>query len=181
MARRVTVLRTEGRAKGVDGTQGSSAELTLELTAHGEVGLTSEEVFVVLHLTALGHTVKVKSSHLKHRTGTLSIAGCDQRRVEVVKAMVMEILMDGDGHVMANAEDSTKSIGAQTQVSVLTHILEALSLLLHRIVAWATTVELQFGSLDLAGLSFALALDELTGSTDARTGSDALEQFLIHR
>ena len=89
--------------------------------------------------------------------------------------------MDGDGHVVTDTEDSTESVCTQAQVSVLAHILEALTLLLHGIVTRATSVELQLRSLDLAGLSFALALHELTGGTDARTGSDALEQLLIHR
>ena len=51
--------------------------------------------------------------------------------------------MDGDGHVVTDTEDSTESVCTQAQVSVLAHILEALTLLLHGIVARATAVELQ--------------------------------------
>ena len=63
--------------------------------------------------------------------------------------MVVEVLVDSDCHVVANAEDSTESIGTQTHVTILTHVLKALTLLLHRVVAWTKTIDFNLFTLNL--------------------------------
>jgi hypothetical protein len=83
--------------------------------------------------------------------------------------------MDGNGHVVPDAEHSTERVGTQAHVGELAHVFEALSLLLHGIVAGAKTVDLKLGVLYLNALTLALTLDELTGGADARTRGDALQ------
>ena len=179
MTRCVTVLCTERRTKGVDGTQGCSAELTLKLARHGEVRLLAEEILIILYLAALCYTVKVERGDLEHLACTLSITGRDQRCVEIVEAMLMEILVDGDGHIMTDTEDGTESVGAQTHVRVLAHVLKGLALLLHRIIGRAETVDLNLLSLNLNGLTFTLALHERSRSTDTCARGDALQHLGI--
>ena len=55
----------------------------------------------------------------------------------------MEVCVDGHCHVVADAHHSTECVGAETEVSILAHILERLSLLLHRVVVAAETVNLE--------------------------------------
>ncbi len=92
----------------------------------------------------------------------------------------MEILVNGDGHVVTDAEDSAKRIGAQTHVRILTHVLKALALLLHGIVGGTETVDLNLAGLYLARLTLALTLHEQARGADAGAGSDALELVLAN-
>ena len=69
--------------------------------------------------------------------------------MEVIESMIVEILMDSDCHIVTNAEYSTEGIGTKTQVSILAHVLKTLSLLLHRVVAWAETVDFNLLTLNL--------------------------------
>ncbi len=83
--------------------------------------------------------------------------------------MLVEISVDSHRHVMADTHHSTKGICAETEVSVLTHILEALSLLLHRIVVAAETINLDAFALNLNGLSLTKTLHQSTHHADAST------------
>ncbi len=83
--------------------------------------------------------------------------------------------MDGHRHVVTDAHHCTKGIGAETEVSILTHVLEALSLLLHRIVVAAKAIDFDAVALDLYILTFTLALHQSTRSTDAGTGCNLSE------
>ncbi len=80
---------------------------------------------------------------------------------------------------MADTHHGTKGIGTETEVSILTHVLEALSLLLHRIVAAAETVNLDALALDLNTLSGTLAFYQRTYGADTSTGSNLTELILI--
>ena len=179
MAGSVAVLRAECGAKGVDGTESCGAEFAFKLTADGERGHLAEEVVVVddVPLLVFLQTVEVLGGHLKHLTGTFSVAGSDERRMEIEKAVVVEILVNGDGHVVAYAHDGTKGVGAQTQVSVLAHDLEGLSFFLHGIVGGAGAVDFDGVGLDFRSLPCGGALDESADNGDAGTGGDELEGF----
>ena len=87
--------------------------------------------------------------------------------------------MNGHRHVVAYAHHGAEGVGAQTQVSILAHILERLSLLLHGVVAAAKAVDLERVTLNLACLSLALALNEFTCGTDARACSYLLQHVGI--
>ena len=69
--------------------------------------------------------------------------------MEIVEAMFVEIGVDGHRHIVTDTHHSTKGIGTQTHMGVLTHSLERLSLFLHGIVVATETVDFKLGSLDL--------------------------------
>ena len=93
--------------------------------------------------------------------------------------MLMEVSVDSHCHVMADTHHGTKGIGTETEVSILTHVFEALSLLLHRIVAAAETVNLDALALDLNTLSGTLAFYQRTYGADTSTSSNLTELILI--
>ena len=94
--------------------------------------------------------------------------------------MLMEIGVDGHGHVMTDTHHGTEGIGTQTHVGVLTHRLKRLSLLLHGVVVATESVDLDGLCLDLRRLSGSRRLDEFTRSTDAGTGSDLFQYLFTH-
>ena len=93
--------------------------------------------------------------------------------------MLVEVGVDSHRHVVANAHHSSECIGTQTHVSVLTHHLETLALLLHRIVVAAQTINLQLGSLDFAALTGTLTLNQCTLGANAGTSGDILQYLLV--
>ena len=93
--------------------------------------------------------------------------------------MIVEILMYGDGHVMTNAEHSSKSVCTQTHMSVLTHILKRLSFLLHRIVCTTSAKHLNLSGLNFNTLSCTLAFNQCTLYAQASTCCDKFEHLCI--
>ena len=181
MAWSVGILCTEGRTKGIDSAESRCSKLTLELSAHRKRCLLSEKVVIILYLAVLVllQVVEVLCGNLKHLSGSLAVARRDDRRMEIEESMLMEICMYCHRHVMTDAHHGTESVGTQTHVGILTHILEALALLLHRIVAAAKTIHLEALTLNLYRLTGTLALNENTGGADARTCGDLLEHLGI--
>ena len=99
--------------------------------------------------------------------------------MEVEESVLMEVGMYSHGHVVTDTHHSSKGIGTQTHVGILTHHLETLALLLHRIGIIAETIDLNSGSLDLTALACALALYQCSFCTDASTCGDLLQHLLI--
>ena len=99
--------------------------------------------------------------------------------MEVEISMLVEIGVDSHRHVVANAHDSSEGVGAQAQVCELAHVLERLSLLLHRIVVSAQAVDFNLVSLYLHGLSLSLAFHQCSYDADAGARSNLLEQIVI--
>jgi hypothetical protein len=63
------------------------------------------------------------SGDLEHLTGTLAIGSSDQRSVDVEETARVEESMRGISEVVLNATDSTESVSAVSQVSVLSQSL----------------------------------------------------------
>ena len=78
--------------------------------------------------------------------------------MEIEEAVLMKILVNGNGHIMANAHHGAKRIGTKTHVSVLAHVFKTLTLLLHGIVTPTQTVNLKAFALNLRSLSCTLTL-----------------------
>ena len=93
--------------------------------------------------------------------------------------MLMEIGVDSHCHIVADTHHGTKGIGTQTHMSVLTHSLEALTLLLHRIIITTETINHQISGLNLAALSCTLTFHQCTLSTDTSTCSNIFQQLLV--
>ena len=91
--------------------------------------------------------------------------------------MIMEVLMNSDGHVMADAHNCSERVSAQSEVSMLPHILKGLTLLLHGIVAATAAQEFQFGALYLRVLTLSLAFNKLTRCAYTRPSGYLFKQF----
>ena len=62
--------------------------------------------------------------------------------MEVEVSLVVEERVDGHGHIVAYAHDSPEGVGAEAEMGILAHILEALAFLLHRVVIATEAVNL---------------------------------------
>ncbi len=91
--------------------------------------------------------------------------------------MVVEIFVDGDGHVVADAEHSAERVGAQTHVGVLAHVFEALAFLLHGIVGTAGSEHFKTLSCHFHTLAGTLAFHERTAHGEACTRGAEFEEF----
>ena len=69
--------------------------------------------------------------------------------MEIEESVLVEVSVDSHCHIVADAHNGTKGVGAQTHVGILTHYLEALTLLLHGVVIAAQTVNLETSGLNL--------------------------------
>ena len=178
----IAVLGTEGRAERIDLTESCSTELTFELTRHCERSHLAEEIVVIddAAVLVLLEVVEVLGSDLEHLTSALAVACCDERSMEIVESVLMEILVDGDCHIVTDAEDAAEEVGTRTEVSLLAKELHRVTFLLERIlVRIAVTEHLDGRSLDLARLVTTLACNELTRHLEAGTSLDALERSLV--
>ena len=94
--------------------------------------------------------------------------------------MLMEIGVDSHRHVVTDTHHGTEGIGTQTHVGVLTHHLETLALLLHRVVIATETVDLNSLCLNLRRLTGCGTLHQLTGGTDAGTSCHLFQNLFTH-
>ena len=130
-------------------------------------------------MLVLFQVVEVLRGYLEHVSCTLTVRSRDQRCMEIVETMLMEISMDSHRHIMTDTHYCTKGIGTQTHVRVLTHSLETLALLLHGVVVAAQAVNLKLCSLNLRRLTCALTLNQCTNGTNTGTCSDIFKQLLV--
>ena len=96
--------------------------------------------------------------------------------MEVEEAVLVEVLVDGDCHVVADAHHGSEGVGAQTQMCVLAHVFETLPLLLHGIITAAKAIDLNLAALQFDTLSRSLALHKFAVDIYTRTGSYLLKQ-----
>ena len=182
VARGVGVLRPEGGAEGVDLAHGGGAELALELAAHGEAGLLAEEVLGEIHIALLVQrdVLEVHRGDLEHVAGALRVGFGDERGVQIDEALVVEELVDGESHGVADAEDGAEGVRPEAHVRDAAEVLQGGVLLLEREahrVAFADDLDLL--GLDLHGLAAADGGDELALHGEGGAGGDALEELLV--
>ena len=134
VARSVGVLGAESRAEGVDAAQGLAVGLDVELARDGEGGGLAEEVLGVVDRTAgLGEGLEVEGRDLEHLARALGVGGGDEGRVDVVEAALLEELVDGEGHAVADPGHRAEGIGPGPEVGDLAEELEGVGLLLEGI------------------------------------------------
>ena len=155
MTRSIGVLGAEGRTECVDRARRCSSKLTLKLSAYCQRGLLAKEIIIVdnLSIGILLEVIEVLGGYLEHITCSLAVASCDERCVEVKESVLMEICVNGHGHVMTYTHHCTECIGAKTHMRMLAHILKGLTLLLHGIVITACAQDLYLRCLNLHGLT----------------------------
>ena len=181
VARSVGVFGAERRTEGVDGTECCGAEFAFELAGYGQTGAFAEEIVGVIDF-AVGiflQIIEILRGDLEHLAGTFAVARGDDGTVEVTETVFVEVGVDGHRHLVANAEDGAECVGAQTQMGVLTHVFERLSLLLHGVIAAASAVHFDASGLDFGGLSRTLTFYQRAFNAKARAGGDEFEQFGI--
>ena len=179
---RIGVLCTEGRTKGVDLTQCRSSQFAFELTGNGERRHLSEEVVIVDDGTILVllEVVEILGGHLEHLACAFAVAGSDERRVEIIEAVLVEVLVNSNRHVVADAKDATKEVGAWTQMCLLAEEFHRVALLLQRIlIGIAVAKHLNSAGLDLALLVAALAGHKFANDLETGTCGDTLQEFFV--
>ena len=181
VARGVRVFGAEGRTEGVDRTECCGTEFAFELSRYGQARALTEEVVGIVDLSFVifAQIIEILRRYLEHLSGTFAVTGRNDRAVEIAEAVFVEVGVNGHRHLMANAEDGTESVGAQTQMGVLTHVFKRLSFLLHGVIAAASTVDFDLCGLDFGGLSRALTFHQRTFYAKASTGGDEFEQFAV--
>ena len=178
----VRVFRTECRTKGIDSAQCRSTKLTFQLSGYRQGSLLTKEIIIIddLPVLILLQVIQVLGRYLEHISCSLAITSCNQRGMEIVEPMLMEIRVDGHGHVMANTHDGTKNVGAKAQMGILAHIFESLPFLLHRIIATTKAIYRNLRTLYLRSLSLCRTLYERTCYTYASSSRDILQRCLVH-
>ena len=132
VTRRIGVLRTECRSKCINSPQSSSSQFTFQLSRYRQTGLFAKEIIIINNRSVFIflQIIKILGSNLEHLSRTFTIGCCDNRCMKIEETTFMEELMDSDSHVVADAEYSSKCIGAGTQVSDLTKKLHRMTFLL---------------------------------------------------
>ena len=181
MARRIGVFSPERRSERIDGTERCGPQLTLELAADGERGGLAKEIVAVIYFSLLifFDIVQVFRRNLEHLAGSLAVAGRYDGRMEIVKAVFVEVAVDGHRHVVAYSEYGAERIGAKPHVSVLAHILERLSFLLHGVFGATSAKYLNGRSLKLHALSASHALHKFSVHAQTGAGGDFSEHLVV--
>ncbi len=123
----------------------------------------------------------IQRADAEHLTGPLRIARCDDRRVEVVIALLIEVLVDAEAHLVPHAEDRAVGVGSEAQVCVLAEEFQRMLLRLDRVlVRRAITEHLHGRHLHFHALAAALRRDKLSGALYGRAGGEACARFRVH-
>ena len=112
-------------------------------------------------------------------SGALTVRAGDERGVEVDEPLVMKELVDGEGHLVPDAEDGSEGVGAGSQVRRVAEELPRVAFLLERVGRVGVAEHLDALSLYLYTLPLALAFHELAFHAEACARRDALEGLLV--
>ena len=99
MAGGIGVFRPECRPKGIYIFKCLGEGLTVELAAHGKVGLFSKEILGIVNspFRSLRQVLHVQCRNPEHLSGALTVAAGDQRRMHVNKFPFLEKFMNRIG------------------------------------------------------------------------------------
>ena len=122
----VGVLGPERGAEGVDPAQRHGRQFAFELARYGEVGLLAEKVLGEVHraVGGAGRVLGRQRGYAEHLARALGIGAGDDGRVDVVKAVVVEVLVDGERQRVAHAQHRAKGVGAGPQVGNFAQVLQ---------------------------------------------------------
>ncbi len=181
MSRRIGVLGAERRTERIDLSERQGAQLAFELTRYGQAARLAEEVLRIVDasLVGAGRIVHIERGHVEHRAGTLAVRSGNQRRVQIVESVLVEIFVDRESHCVAYAQYGTESIGARTQIGYVAQELQRVSLLLQRIcLGVGRAVYLDAVGLHLDALTRSGRCHQTSVDTDAGTRRDGFELLL---
>ena len=126
----VRVLGPERRPERVDVGQGQAVGLDVELAGDGEEGRLAEEVLRVVD-RALGRAREVGQVERRdpeELAGALGVAGGDDRRVDPVEAVLVEVAVDRHGQAVPDPGHRAEGVRARPQVGDLAEVLERVAL-----------------------------------------------------
>ena len=151
----IGVFGAERRSERIDSAQCRSGELTFQLAGNRQAGLFAEEIVIVDNGTVFIflQIIQVHRSNLEHLSGAFTVRTRNDRRMEIEEPFLMEELMNGDSHIVTNAEHSAERIRTRTQMGYLTKELHRVSLFLQRICIVASSQHFDFTSLDFGFLT----------------------------
>ena len=150
----VGVLGPERGTEGIDIAEGHSEVLGIELAGDGEVCGLSEEILGEVHGAVLlaGRVLGIQGGDPEHLSGALTVAGGDDRGVDIDKAPLLEELMDGVGRYAPHPEGGGEEVGAGPQMLDGPQEFHAVALFLQGIVRGGHALHSDGGSFDLQRL-----------------------------
>ena len=86
MTSRIGVLSPESRSKRIHIAECQRKRLNMQLSGHRQRSVLAKEILVVFRVIARGHR--------KGLSGTFRIIACDDRRMHIDEALILEKLMD---------------------------------------------------------------------------------------
>ena len=123
-----------------------------------------------------GQLVEVERGDAEHGPGPFAVAGGDDRRVDVEKAVFLKEIVDAAADAVADARDRAEGVGPRAQVGPFAELFERVLLLLQRIgfgIGRAEDGQL-FGE-DFGGLAFAAGGLHFAFDGDAAAGGEVLD------
>ncbi len=126
----VRVLRSERGPEGVDPGHRQAVGLDVELARDREEGRPTEEVLAEVDgtVTAARQVRQIEGRDAEHLARALGVRRGDDRRVDPVEAVLVEVAVDGLGQGVAHAGDGADGVGAYAQMRHLAQVLERVAL-----------------------------------------------------
>ena len=154
VAGRVGLLRAERRAESIDVPERERKGLDVKLSADCQVRGLSEKVLGIVDLAVLseGKLIEGKSRHLEHLAGAFRVTARDNGGVHVNKSSFHEERVNRISDQRAHAVRRRKGVGAGPQMRDRSEVLEAVALLLQRIIGRGSTFQFDLFNLHLEGL-----------------------------
>ena len=136
MPRRIRVFGPESGAEGIHVSERKREDLGLELAADGQAGRQPEKIFCKVDPAAFvsRHVFRVQRGDTEHGAGSLAIARGNDRRMDIIKTMFVEITVSRETQRTPYARDRAERVGARPQMCDLAQVLEGVALFLQRIV-----------------------------------------------
>ena len=126
MARGMAVLGAEGGAEGVDLAHRQAERLDVELAGHRQEHFLAEEVAGKVDLALVGarQVGHVQRGNAEHLAGAFGVGGGDDRRVDPVEAVFVEVTMRRLCQAVADTGDGAEQVGARAQMRHLAQEFE---------------------------------------------------------
>ena len=131
----------------IDVAESLSEGLAVELAAYGQVGLLPEEILAVIDgaVRIFRRVVEIQSRHLEHLASTLTVASCDQGSVYIDEILSPGRTCGWRMHIRERTRNTAwKVLVLGTQVGDGSHVLQAVTFLLKRIIRCGSALYWKF-------------------------------------
>src|SRR5262249_26089410 len=100
---------------GVDPAQRAGEDLRLKLAADGEVRRLAKEILRKVR-PARRQLGEIECRYLEHLARAFAVAGRDDRRLDIEKALLLKKVVNRLRNLIANTGDGPESVGARPQM-----------------------------------------------------------------